>query len=205
MDQKINSSFLKLWDVICTIREQCPWDQKQTLHTLSAPFLEEAYEACEAVETGSASDITEELGDVFFMALMLMRIAQQEGFTSPEKIFDEASQKLISRHPHVYGKSGVQSTDEVLVQWEELKKKEKAHRDSAFDGIPKSLPSAMRLQKVLKKSNTLGWVPPLPAGSSAKDRLQALLLSLYSEGEDVSRLIDEIALGLEKDARARGL
>ncbi|MGL5722402.1 MAG: MazG nucleotide pyrophosphohydrolase domain-containing protein [Brevinema sp.] len=207
MDEKtINEAFTRLWDVVCTIREKCPWDQRQTLETLAPPFLEEAYEALEAVEMGRAEDITEEFGDVFFMLLMLIRIAQQEGFTSPQKIIGQATDKLIARHPHVYGDNTAVSTPEdVSRQWEAIKKEEKSDRESVFDGIPKNLPPSMRLQKILKKSKVLGHQPSISQKSDAQARLSALLLELHQEGEDINTLIANIARDCENEARAKGL
>ncbi|MGL5253854.1 MAG: MazG nucleotide pyrophosphohydrolase domain-containing protein [Brevinema sp.] len=206
MDKKtINDAFASLWDVVCTIREKCPWDQRQTLETLAPPFLEEAYEALEAVEMGNAEDITEEFGDVFFMLLMLMRIAEQEGFTSSSKIIDQARNKLVARHPHVYGDSIVSTPEDVSRQWEDLKKQEKSDRQSVFDGIPKNLPPSMRLQKILKKSKTLGHQATISDKSDAQSRLSKLLIELYQEGEDINALIANIARDCENEARAKGL
>lgn len=131
----------------------CPWDQKQTLETLRKHVLEEVYELIEAIDFNENEMIKEELGDLFFNVLFFCLVGEKEKRFTTEEVLDEISQKLVRRHPHVFGETKVKDAEEVLKRWEEIKRteKKKHERKSLLDGIPKDLPSLARGQKIFQK------------------------------------------------------
>ena len=130
----------------------CPWDREQTHESLRPYLLEETYEALEAIQSGDPEELREELGDVLLQVFMHHAIAQEEGAFNIADVADYASAKMVHLHPHVFGDVEVKGADEVLSNWEGLKRKEsrKRGRLSALEGAPKSLPAlawALSLQK----------------------------------------------------------
>lgn len=202
-------SFDKLLDIIITLRSEngCPWDKIQTLESLDKLFLEECYELSDGIHHGDKNDIQEELGDAFFMLLMMGYIAQQDGYTSLEQIFDDASTKLINRHPHVFGNRTVSSADEVISNWEIQKKLEKSDRDSIFDGIPISLPDLMRFDKLIRKlkNNSQDITAYFSPQQDSKSQLQNLLIQFALDNEDIIKMIKDINKDIEQTARKKGL
>lgn len=133
--------------------EGCPWDRKQTFASLQAYVLEEAHEVVEAVDSDDNKKIIEELGDLLYTIIFYAKIAQKQGRFNIEDIIDSVKEKLIRRHPHVFGEVKTDKIEEVIQRWEEIKQKEEGHvsRTSALDGIPSSLPALAKAQKMVKK------------------------------------------------------
>ncbi len=131
----------------------CPWDWEQTLLSLRESVLEEACELIDAINSGDKEHICEEIGDLFFNALFFAKVAEKEGVGTFDGIIQELADKLIRRHPHVFGEGDKLSYDGVISQWERIKKTEKGkvERVNVFDGIPAALPSLARGQKMAKK------------------------------------------------------
>ncbi len=154
------STFNELVDVIDTLfgPNGCPWDREQTLLSSRAGLLEEACEVIEAIDLGDKAHIQEELGDLLFNALFLSKLAEKEDCCTFDSVFVELKNKLIRRHPHVFGEVLIANTAAALEQWDEIKKTEKGKdtRHSIFDGIPKGLPALARAQKMLKKMKKKG-------------------------------------------------
>lgn len=129
--------------------EGCPWDREQTFFTLQPYLLEETHELIEAIDAKDPSKISEELGDVLYALIFIAKLGEKEAtFTLPDSI-RLVSEKLIRRHPHVFGDKKISSTDEVVTNWEEVKKKE--GKKSPIDNIPPTLPALARAQKVIHK------------------------------------------------------
>jgi tetrapyrrole methylase family protein/MazG family protein len=152
--------FQRLYDIIKTLRGDngCPWDKKQTTSSMSPHLIEETYEAVDAIDSGNAEDLKEELGDLIFLALFVAYVAQEEGKFNVVEVLDNASEKLVRRHPHVFGDLDTESVDEVLQNWEAIKLSEKKNlvRKTPFDGIPRSLPEIQKFGKVLQKIERTG-------------------------------------------------
>ena len=145
--------------VIAVLRspEGCEWDRKQTHKSLRPNMLEEAYEAVDAISEGDIAGIKEELGDVLLQVVLHSQIAKDNGDFDIEDVAKELTEKLIHRHPHVFGDTKVNSTDDILKNWEILKKKEKPERTSAMDGISKSQSALMSAQKISKRAVKTGF------------------------------------------------
>jgi len=154
--------FKELVDVIARLRapDGCPWDKEQTHKSLKPNMLEEAYEAVDAIDSGDMSNLKEELGDVLLQVVLHAQIASEEGAFNIEDVARELKEKLIHRHPHVFGDTKVKSADDVVINWDKLKQEEKTYRKSAMDGISKSQSALMSAQKISKKAVKVGFEWP---------------------------------------------
>lgn len=152
----------ELIDVIARLRapDGCQWDREQTHKSLRPNMLEEAYEAVDAMDSGDMKHLKEELGDVLLQVVLHAQIASEEGAFTIEDVAKGLKDKLIHRHPHVFGDVKVNSTKEILDNWDKLKAKEKQHRKSAMDGISKSQSALMSAQKISKKAVKTGFEWP---------------------------------------------
>ena len=134
----------------------CPWDREQDHMTLRRHAIEEVYELIDAIEAGDDGEMAEELGDLLLQVVFHCQLASERGVFDFEKVTRELVNKLIRRHPHVFGTTKVKDVDEVWANWERIKRAEKTgtHREraSALDGIPKHLPALLRAEKLLKKA-----------------------------------------------------
>ena len=149
----------KLVDIIAVLRSEngCPWDREQTHKTLRPNMLEEAYEAVDAIDDGDIPNLREELGDVLLQVVLHAQIAKDNNEFDIEDVAKELSDKLIHRHPHVFGTEHVNSADDVVTNWDKLKKEEKTYRTSILDGISKSQSALMSAQKISKKVVKVGF------------------------------------------------
>lgn len=147
-------------EIIAALRSEngCPWDKVQTHDSLKPCMMEEAAELLASIriynKTGNPENMIEELGDVLLQVVMHAQIASEEGLFTMKDVVNEVSHKMVRRHPHVFGTGNADTPDEVLVNWEEIKKEEKKGKDwveSPLKEIPKELPSLTRAVKVLKK------------------------------------------------------
>ena len=145
--------------VIAILRspEGCEWDRKQTHQSLRPNMIEEAYEAVEAISEGDIAGIREELGDVLLQVVLHAQIAKDNGDFDIEDVAKELTDKLIHRHPHVFGNVKVNSTEDILNNWDALKKEEKPERTSAMDGITKAQSALMSAQKISKRAVKTGF------------------------------------------------
>ena len=152
----------KLIETVRILRspEGCEWDRAQTHKSLKPNMLEEAYEAVDAIDEGDMPNLKEELGDVLLQVLLHSQIADDEGDFNIDDVAKELNEKLIHRHPHVFGDQKVNSTEDILNNWEILKKEEKKDRKSAMDGISKSQSALMSAQKISKRAVKTGFEWP---------------------------------------------
>ena len=148
----------------------CPWDQKQTPQSMRDGFLEEAYEVLDALDLNDPANLEEELGDMFFHLLFQIQMAQEDEIFRLSDVLAGIDAKLKRRHPHVWGDILVADSDEVVANWEEIKKREKGEQasESILDNIPLSLPSLARSQKIQKRAGQLGFEWPDIEGVYAK-------------------------------------
>lgn len=148
-----------LVDVMRTLREPggCPWDREQTFKSIRSNFIEEVYEYLEAVDAEDAKGMCEELGDVLMQVVFHARMAQELGMFDLQDVIDGVTDKLIRRHPHVFGDTHVENSDEVLVNWDAIKKEEKQERKSILDGVTKDLPALLRAYKLQSKAAKVGF------------------------------------------------
>jgi len=138
----------------------CSWDREQTHASIRQNMLEEAYEAVDAINSNDMKHLKEELGDVLLQVVLHAQIADDEGFFNFQDVAKGINDKLIHRHPHVFSDTKVKNTDEILANWEKLKKEEKPHRKSVLDGISKAQSPLMTAEKLSKKAVKQGFEWP---------------------------------------------
>jgi tetrapyrrole methylase family protein/MazG family protein len=170
-------NFSKLREIISVLRgpEGCPWDKEQTHETLKRYLIEETYEVIDAIDHGDIDHLIEELGDVLLQVMLHAQIGQDEGYFSIADVIEGIAEKMVRRHPHVFGSVEVENTDEVLQNWEEIKKQEKGEEDSSIlDGVSFSLPNLIRAFELQKKAAKVGfdWQEITPAFAKVKEELQ---------------------------------
>jgi len=149
------SPFNQLCEIVAKLRAPngCPWDREQTNETLLPGLIEEAYEVAGAVRARDDQNLREELGDLILLAVMHAQIAEEAGRFNVQEVLSDVTAKLIRRHPHVFGESGVRDTDGVVKQWEAIKREEKNDAGGHYlAGLPAALPALMRAQKAQKKA-----------------------------------------------------
>lgn len=137
------------------LRKECPWDKEQTHESLKKHFVEEAYEALDAIDRKNFDDLRGELGDVALQVVFHSIIAEEEGHFSLSGVFDGINEKLIRRHPHVFGEAEIRTSHEQSVSWDRIKMTE--GRTSVLDGLPMHLPALMKAEKVQKKAAKVGF------------------------------------------------
>lgn len=153
--EKKKDAFGRLLKIMDELREQCPWDRKQTIESLRNLTIEETYELADAIVDGNMDDIKEEIGDIMLHLVFYARIAEeQEAFNIAEAI-DHVCDKLIRRHPHIYGDVEVNSEEDVKRNWEAIKMSE--GKKSVLSGIPKSLPAMVKAYRMQDKTKQVGF------------------------------------------------
>jgi tetrapyrrole methylase family protein/MazG family protein len=151
--------FQNLLQIMETLRSEkgCPWDKEQTRETLKIFIVEEAYELIDAIDGNNPEQIKEELGDLLFQIIFQSQIAKEKGEFSISDVIEKICNKMITRHPHVFGKANYKTTDEVLLNWEKQKRLEGKLRESVLEGIPDSLPSLLRAYKLQHRAAKVGF------------------------------------------------
>lgn len=153
--ENLSKAFLRLVNIMDELREKCPWDRKQTIHTLRTLSIEELYELTDAIMSEDWSGIKEELGDLFLHLLFYAKIAKEQNRFNLEEVLHGISEKLIARHPHIYGDVKVNSEEDVKQNWEKLKLKE--GKKSVLSGVPDSLPAVVKAIRLQEKSKQAGF------------------------------------------------
>jgi NTP pyrophosphatase (non-canonical NTP hydrolase) len=191
MPRKPISSLLR---IMARLRapDGCPWDQQQTHRTLRYHAVEETYELLDAIEANDDALMCEELGDLLLQIVFHAQLAAERGVFDFDDVCRILNEKLIRRHPHVFGQATARTASAVWAQWDQIKRQEKAGtqhaRISALDGIPRHLPALLQAEKLTKKGRKAGLIPSSAAGSLRRTRLQL--------GRELFRLAEE--------AQARG-
>ena len=167
----------------------CPWDREQSHQSIRKELIEETYEAIEGIDAGDDEIMCEELGDILLQVVFHANIAKDRGAFDIDKISDGACKKLIYRHPHVFGDISVENSDEVLRNWDELKKKEKKQESKAdvLLSVSKALPSLMRAQKLSKKAGVCD------SPEQIIENMEKLLQAAKSgQGTDISDVLGQM-------------
>jgi tetrapyrrole methylase family protein / MazG family protein len=179
----VASEVARFDELVHVLRERCPWDREQTHQSLTRHLLEETYEVLEALErldpeTGAGyHDLEEELGDLLFQICFHATLAGENGAFTLADVARTVHDKLVVRHPHVFGDARAESADAVMSTWEQRKKDEKG-RESVFEGIPSSLPSLLYAHKVVRKAESVGAPVPDQAAVEDADAIGDALLAL---------------------------
>jgi len=199
----------------------CPWDVEQSFETIAPHTVEEAYEVDDAIRRGDREALREELGDLLLQVVFHAQMASEQGLFDFRAVAETLADKLVRRHPHVFGDAEVKSAEEQLRHWEDLKAQERAAKHaaeappSALDGVALGLPALLRAQKLVRRVERadLACAPPAPdaawaahRASASAESLGALLLALAAEasraGLDAERALREASAAFERAARA---
>ncbi|MBU0679364.1 MAG: nucleoside triphosphate pyrophosphohydrolase [Verrucomicrobia bacterium] len=135
----------------------CPWDREQTLESLKQYLVEETYEVIDAIDSGDRSTLEEELGDLLLQIVFQSQICSEDGSFTFDDVAGNISDKLVRRHPHVFGDVQVADSDEVVRNWDAIKKDEKKERKSATDGVPRAMPALQRAHQIQKRAAKVGF------------------------------------------------
>lgn len=150
-------AFGRLLDIIDELREKCPWDRKQTNESLRPNTIEETYELCDALMKNDRQEICKELGDVLMHVCFYAKFGDEKGEFDIKDVCDRLCDKLIYRHPHIYGDAVANNVGEVLQNWEQLKIKEKGGNKTVLSGVPNSLPTLIKAYRIQDKARNVGF------------------------------------------------
>ncbi len=181
MSININADLQRLVTIMNELREKCPWDKKQTIHTLRQQTIEETFELVDAITDTDWQGIKEELGDLLLHIIFYSKIGEeQQQFTLPE-VIDGICKKLIVRHPHIYGDVKVNNDEDVKRNWEQIKLKE--GKDSLLSGVPKALPAMVKAMRLQEKAKQVGfeWETKEQVWKKIEEEEQELLEAIRSK------------------------
>ncbi len=196
MSSDAPASFERLYEIIRRLRGPggCPWDLAQTPETLRANLVDEVWECVSAIDARDDRNLEEELGDLYLLVTMVAWMKEQEGAFTVAAALDHISDKLVRRHPHVFGSTRLDTPGHVLVQWEEIKAAERAGKanGSALDRVPKSLPPLEKSTELQKKAARVGfdWPGPQPVWEKIDEEMGELREALAAG--DTRRIEDEV-------------
>ncbi|MEB2311590.1 MAG: nucleoside triphosphate pyrophosphohydrolase [Sorangiineae bacterium] len=209
LDEQRGQSFPKLVELMQRLLapEGCPWDREQDFASLRRYVLEEACEVIDAIDGGERRDLEEELGDLALQVVFLGELARAEGSFGPDDVIRGIVEKLVRRHPHVFGDVDVSGSEDVLRNWELIKQEEKRDRP-LLAGVPRSLPALHRAQRMSEKVSRVGF--DWPDGRGSRDKVSEELAELDEaiEGGDPARIeheLGDILFALVNLARHHGL
>ena len=186
------AAFGRLLDVMDRLRVECPWDRKQTNDSLRPNTIEEVYELCDALIKDDSHEICKELGDVLLHIVFYSRIGEEKGLYDVADVCNKLCDKMIFRHPHVYGETVAKSAEEVLDNWEQIKQKEKDGNKTVLGGVPASLPSLIKAYRIQDKARHVGfdWEEKQDVWTKVREELDELEAEF--KREDKSRSEKEL-------------
>ena len=182
--------FGELVEVMARLRRECPWDRKQTHRSIRPYLIEEAYEVAEAIEEEDDRALKEELGDLLLQVVFHAKIAEERGAFGIKEVLRDLMDKLVRRHPHVFGDADVRDAGEVLERWEQIKRGE--GRSSVLDGVPKGLPALLRAWRVQEKASRVGFDWERAEGALEKLREELGELEAAAAARDQKRIEEEL-------------
>ena len=186
--------FEELVDVIATLRSEngCPWDREQTHETLKPTLIEETYETLEAIDAGDPEKLKEELGDVLMNIMLQAQIAAEHKDFDIYGVIEILTEKLIRRHPHVFGDDNVEDSTEVVKNWEAIKRQEAGYEDrkSVLDGIPSALPTLLRAQKIQNRAARVGfdWDELKDVVAKVEEELEEVKVSINADEPEATAM-----------------
>ena len=176
-------AFGQLLDIMDELREKCPWDRKQTFESLRVQTIEESYELTEAILANDMDEVKKELGDLLLHIVFYAKMGSEQGKFDIADVINSLCQKLIYRHPHVFGNEKANSAEAVLQNWEQLKLKEKGRKPSVLSGVPKSLPALVKAYRIQDKTHSVGfdWPEREQVWAKVEEELQEFKTELQAD------------------------
>ncbi|MFQ5989048.1 MAG: nucleoside triphosphate pyrophosphohydrolase [Candidatus Methylomirabilales bacterium] len=207
MSEKTGPLFERLVQIMATLRAPggCPWDREQTRESLKAFLIEEAYEVLEALDQGGKEKLQEELGDLLLQIVFHAQVAAELGEFTVDEVLEDVTDKLVRRHPHVFGESRAETAVEVLSNWEKLKQAERggAIQASALSGVPKTLPALLRAQRLQDKASRVGfdWGETSEVLQKVEEELNELKAAMGKKSETIEAELGDLLFSLVNLAR----
>ena len=200
MDSKLEA-FGRLLKIMDELRVKCPWDKKQTIESLRYLTIEETYELADAILEGDMNEIKGELGDLMLHLVFYSKIASETNDFDIEDVLHTVCDKLVERHPHVYGDISVDSEEEVKRNWEKIKLK--SGKKSVLDGVPKSLPAMVKATRIQEKARGVGfdWDNKEQVLSKVKEEIQELALEIDSNSDNIEDEFGDVLFSIINYAR----
>lgn len=200
MDERL-IAFERLLKIMDELRAQCPWDQKQTFETLRNLTIEETYEMADAITAQDYQSLKGELGDLFLHLVFYSKIGQEQGLFDVTSVLHQICDKLIYRHPHIYGDTVVQDEEEVKANWEKLKLKE--GKKSVLEGVPSSLPALVKATRIQEKVKGIGFefADAEDAWTKVQEELSELRVEIELNSERVEAEFGDVLFSLVNYAR----
>src|SRR3954470_239171 len=185
MDERA-SSFLRLLNVMDELREKCPWDKKQTIESIRHLTIEETFELSDAILKKDLQEIKKELGDILLHIVFYSRIASESNAFTIKDVIDSLCEKLIFRHPHIYGDVKAETDEQVKQNWEQLKQKEKGGNKSVLAGVPNSMPALLKAYRIQEKARAVGfdWEQPEQVYDKVKEELAEFEKEVKNKHQD---------------------
>jgi tetrapyrrole methylase family protein / MazG family protein len=197
--REAGEKFEKLVEVMSRLRAPggCPWDRKQSFDTIKSYLLEETYEVMDAIDARDWRGLVEELGDLLLQPVFLAEMAAEQGLFTISDSLDAINEKLVRRHPHVFGNAVAETPEDVKQHWDEIKKQEKTAQassgsESVLDGVPRNLPALVEAEKISQKAASLGFEWPDIGGVVEKLQEEAAELAKAKQSGDQQHIEDEI-------------
>ena len=200
--EPVANSFLALVKIMDELRAQCPWDKKQTIHTLRPLTIEETYELADAITDNDWKGVKEELGDLLLHLLFYAKIGSEENKFTLQEVIEGISAKLIHRHPHIYGDVKVADEEEVKRNWEKLKIKE--GKTSVLGGVPPSLPAIVKATRIQEKAKQVGfeWDNKEDVWAKVKEEMDELQEAIQTKQQvDIEEEFGDVLFSLANYAR----
>jgi len=201
-------AFGRFLDVLDELREKCPWDRKQTNESLRPNTIEEVYELCDALINEDEANICKELGDVLLHVAFYAKIASEKGAFDMKNVCDRLCDKLIFRHPHVFGTVEVENAAQVSENWEQLKLKEKGGNKRVLSGVPAGLPSIVKAYRIQEKARNVGfeWDDASGAWDKLLEEIEELKVELEHDNHDLAEAeLGDLLFAAINVARMNGL
>ncbi len=195
-------AFLRLVKIMDELRDQCPWDKKQTIQSLRSLTIEETYELADAITEKSWKSIKEELGDILLHIVFYAKIANEQRQFSLEEVINGVCEKLIFRHPHIYGDVKVENEDDVKRNWEQLKLKE--GKQSILGGVPAALPATVKAMRLQEKAKQVGfeWDNRGQVWEKVKEEMDELQQAIHeNSADDIEQEYGDLVFSLINYAR----
>ncbi len=191
MKEKLEA-FERLLNIMDDLREKCPWDKKQTIESLRHLTIEETYELSDAILKNNSTELKKELGDILLHIVFYARIASETAQFNIADVMNSLCDKLIFRHPHIYGDVKVSDEEDVKRNWENLKQKEKGGNTSVLSGVPNSMPALLKAYRIQEKARAVGfdWEQPEQVFEKVREEIEELK-SEVDKQNNITKIEDE--------------
>jgi len=206
MKEKL-AAFERLLIIMDDLREKCPWDRKQTLETLRHLSIEEVYELSDAIIDGDLEEVKKELGDLMLHLVFYSKIGSEKGAFDVADVLNSVCEKLIHRHPHIYGDVKAESEEEVKANWEKIKLQEGKGKKSVLEGVPRSLPSMVKASRIQDKARGVGfdWDNADQVWDKVEEEIGELKAEIKSDSHRVEEEFGDVLFSMINYARFLGI